>query len=280
MMAMVGPHKEILNEKELIEVRKNGGKIIQIFVSYSTSSSKLLYDLRKIHDLINKTELRIVVHSNYRINLAGPWTPDSWHVKLLIEEVKWSSMIGSFGVVVHIGARKEQTIEDAQNNFISSILHVLKITESSPSNILLETPAGQGTVIEYSLEGLAKINQRIVDVFPKKYSQRVKWCIDVCHIFAAGYDISKKKNGVKYLKMFDDLIGLDKLRLFHFSDNFFPLGSRRDRHMSIGEGEIGIDGYVPFIDCAKKLRIPIILETPSKYHKRELKLVSKLLEHS
>ena len=92
--------------------------------------------------------------------------------------------------------------------------------------------------------------------------KRIKFCIDTCHIWASGYDISNQVNVKKYFSLFDKLIGIDKIACIHFNDSKTRLNSHIDRHADIGYGYIPMSGLNAVINFAYKYKIPIILETP------------------
>ena len=87
-------------------------------------------------------------------------------------------------------------------------------------------------------------------------------CMDTCHIFAAGYPIIEPKDYRKTMKAFDDVVGLDRLRIIHMNDSKKEFGSRKDRHEHIGQGHIGLEGLRNFVNDRRLKRVPMILETP------------------
>jgi deoxyribonuclease-4 len=122
--------------------------------------------------------------------------------------------------------------------------------------VLLETTAGQGTCLGGTFEELAWLLERI------DYPERVGICVDTCHIFAAGYDFRTPEG---YAAVFDQLIdhvGLERIRAFHLNDSKGALGSHLDRHMAIGEGQIGLDGFRLLVNDARFAGLPMVLETP------------------
>lgn len=121
---------------------------------------------------------------------------------------------------------------------------------------VLETTAGQGTTIGYRFEHLRSIIDGVPD--PK----RMAVCIDTCHLFAAGYDISNEKGYEQTMKEFDDVIELDKLVAIHVNDSKKGLGSHVDRHEHIGKGAIGKEGFRCLMQDVRLKNVPKILETP------------------
>ena len=107
-------------------------------------------------------------------------------------------------------------------------------------------------------------------------SDKVGVCLDTCHIWDAGYDIVKDLDGV--LSEFDRIIGLNRLKAIHLNDSLNPLGSHKDRHACIGDGEIGLDALIHIINHPKLRTLPFILETPND-HEGYAKEIALLRSH-
>jgi deoxyribonuclease-4 len=233
--------------------RTNKYNLLQIFIT----RKKL--DTKKIKDHLMNNKILLVVHSNYKNNIAENWDESSWWIKNIIREIKITHELGGRYLVLHLGKRKNILLETAYNNMYSSLIYILNSTKKYDSvTILLETPSGQGTELCYRLDDLGYFFNKL-----KNYN-RIKICIDTCHIYAAGYDISNRSGFDDYLKKFDNLIGLDNFKLLHFNDSKYKLGSLKDRHENIGDGCIGLAGLLNFYDYCKKNKIPIVLETPDE----------------
>ncbi len=127
--------------------------------------------------------------------------------------------------------------------------------EDAP-RLLLETTAGQGSVVGSAFEEIGYIIERVKDRLP------IGICMDTCHSFAAGYDIRTGGAWKKTLEQFDQAIGLEHLHAFHLNDSVKELGSHRDRHASLGEGEIGLECFRYLMTHPKTREIPKYLETP------------------
>lgn len=122
--------------------------------------------------------------------------------------------------------------------------------------VLLETTAGSGTALGASFEEMAEI----IEAVPAQYRSRVGVCVDTCHIFAAGYDISNDYDAV--WTRFSNVVGYERLRMMHLNDSKTPLGSRRDRHELIAEGAIGESAFRRIMNDAHLARIAKVIETP------------------
>jgi len=246
-----------------------GGNIIQIFVSSNSDKEELL----QLKTKLEKNSMKCVIHSTYLANIAKKWDEYSWWIKALELELEIANEIGAIGVVIHFGKQLNLSLEEAYNNMYSCLIYLLdKTRKYNHIKIFLETTAGQGTELCYKLEDLAYFFKKFTKCVDKNIKDRVKICLDTCHIFAAGYNIKSKSYIKMYLDTFEELIGLKHIQLIHLNDSKCELGCRIDRHENIGEGKIGLVGLRIIFDYFRKLNIPIILETP-KNEKNEIKLL-------
>jgi deoxyribonuclease-4 len=126
------------------------------------------------------------------------------------------------------------------------------------AKIALETTAGQGSTLGYKFEQITEIIEQT------KQPERIKVCMDTCHIFAAGYDITTKEAYHKTISEFDRIIGLKRLAAIHFNDSKKGLGSRVDRHEHIGLGQIGEKAFGFFVRDKRFEKTPKLLETPKE----------------
>ena len=135
--------------------------------------------------------------------------------------------------------------------------------------MLLETMAGKGTEVGRSFEELAAIIDKV------QFSDKVGVCLDTCHVFDGGYDITERLDEV--LEQFDRLIGLEWLKAVHINDSKNPLGSRKDRHEKIGEGHIGL-AFRKIINHPALRTLPFYLETPNELdgYAREIAMLRDL----
>lgn len=121
--------------------------------------------------------------------------------------------------------------------------------------VLLETMSGKGSEVGSTFEELAEIIKGV------KYQDKIGVCMDTCHVFAAGYDIVHDLDGV--MNSFDKIIGLECLKAVHLNDSLMPYQSHKDRHAKIGEGLIGKEALIRFVNHPIIHELPIILETPN-----------------
>ena len=124
------------------------------------------------------------------------------------------------------------------------------------TRILLEHTAGQGTNLGYRFEHLASILERLDG------SPRVGVCLDTCHLLAAGYDLCSAEGYARTFLEFDQIVGLDRIAVFHLNDSKTPCGSRVDRHEHIGKGCLGLEPFRLLLNDPRFDRLPMLLETP------------------
>jgi len=253
---------------EVNRVKKMGCNLVQLFVDPFIRDKKI-YELFK-HEL-EKNKMHCVVHASYTINLANDWDEYSVWIKQLITEIEASHIIGAFGIVVHMGKQLNLLKEQAINNMYSSFLYIHnKTIKYKDVKIILETSTGQGSEMFFRLEDFAKFFKKFSHNKNGEIRDRVKICIDTCHIFSTGYDIRTKNTISMYLDTFEELIGIKHVALIHLNDTKTMLGSNIDRHQSLGKGYIGEKGLKMFAKFFIKLGVPIILETPPNYHQDEV----------
>ena len=148
----------------------------------------------------------------------------------------------------HVGQGTEKGIE-----MIADLLNRILKPEQT-TTVLLETMAGKGSEVGSRFEELAAIIDKV------ELKEKMGVCLDTCHISDAGYDIIGNPEGV--LDEFDRVIGLNRLKAIHVNDSLNPMGAHKDRHACVGEGQIGLDAIVKFINNPRIEGLPMILETP------------------
>jgi deoxyribonuclease-4 len=198
-----------------------------------------------------------LVHALYLVNLANP---DKEMYRKSVDTMR-STMdaacaIGADGVVFHIGSHLGAGFEKGLKRIVPALEQVLdRCTETTW--LLMENSAGTGGTIGRSIEELAVIFEAVGG------HERLGVCLDSCHLYASGVDVTDKKALDGALKELDKRIGLDRLRALHANDSKEPLGSNRDRHENIGDGLIG-EGLGVFLSHPKLQRLPVVLEVPGK----------------
>ncbi len=231
------------------ETHKSYGGKTNAFQLFLKSPQK--FSLSKLTDedaiatkaYVEENDLYIVSHSAYICNMGKPLDLNSFQVKMIVDDLITIERIGGLGTVIHVGKACELSQEQCLANMVTFTIQVLDKTPDNTSYFILETAAGQGTEACVTLEALAEYHKLI----PPKYHNRLRYCIDTCHIFAAGYDISTEEGALQYINKFDDLIGWKFVELIHFNDSKKPCKSKKDRHENIGNGFIMQD-YLATID--------------------------------
>ncbi len=193
-------------------------------------------------------------HAGYLINLAGTGDVHAKSLTAMADELIRAELMGIDYVVVHPGSHGARGLEEGIRRVADSLDRVLERT--GKTNILLETTAGQGSSIGHRFEQLAAI------IAASSFPGRIGVCLDTCHIFAAGYDISSQERYDEVIADFDAIIGLERLKLIHLNDSKRECGSRVDRHEHIGKGQIGRGGFRLLLHDRRLADVPMILETP------------------
>ena len=199
----------------------------------------------------------IIAHDSYLINLATSH-PDlkEKSINALIREMERCKALEIPSIVIHPGAHIEAGEETGIRNIADSLNTVFQRTEGWGVAIALETTAGQGTSIGYRFEHLRQIKNGV------RKKDRIKTCLDTCHLFAAGYDIRTSEGYHKVISDFDRTVGLDSVACLHVNDSKKGLGSRVDRHEQIGKGHIGISAFQLLMNDKRFKDVPRIIETP------------------
>lgn len=257
-------------------LKQDGGNLLQIFVSNPHGQGIKDRTDKEVNEIVaymNKYNMKLVFHAPYVLNFAKPFDPNKWWIKQLIKELILVSRMHAIGTVIHFGKAKEIPRDQALQNMFNSLVYILN-NSPTDSKIILETSSGQGTELGYTLDEFSAFYNR----FDIKEKERLGICIDTCHIFAAGYDISSKKKAKQYLKKFDEYIGLKYVALIQLNDSATPFDSHIDRHENLGKGFIGKEGINYFIEFAYKHKIPIVLETPFNENIDEIKYIKNVIK--
>jgi deoxyribonuclease IV len=244
-----------------LEAYNNGAKIVQFFVKKSPKNKMIYY---KLKDFLILNKIKCVIHASYTINLSNNWDKYSWWILEFIEEIKLAKILGAISIVVHLGKQMSLSKEESINNMYTSLLYIYHQTIEENIKILLETSSGQGTELCYELPDLALIYRKFSKHINPNIANRFGICLDTCHIFSAGYNIKNKKMREIYFSEFNELIGLQHIKLIHLNDSKVPCKSKVDRHENLDDGYIGIKALLIIVKVFEKHNIPIILETPYK----------------
>lgn len=262
-----------------------GINFFQIFITNPQQYNKARKnkeDLIKFKQKVQKHGQQFVIHGSFMLNFCNPCN-DYKHknaCKLLINDLNDSVHCGAIGVIVHMGKNVKKlglTEEQAIQNYVDGIKKVL--AESDPkSTLIFETGAGNkiGSEICTPIVELAALYHR----FTKKERKRIKFCIDTCHVYSAGYELSDKDAVNSFISLLDILLGWDNIIVIHLNNSEEPLNCHKDRHADLEHGWIETEGLKLFTQYCYKKRVPVCAETPLKLCKkeREVTLLKEWLE--
>jgi len=200
----------------------------------------------------------ILPHDSYLINLGHPETEGLEKSRAaFLDEMQRCEQLGLKLLNFHPGSHlKAISVDDC----LARIAESINITLSKTTGVcaVIENTAGQGSNVGNRFEEIAKIISMVDD------KTRVGVCIDTCHTFAAGYDLRTAEACQATFDEFDKVVGLNYLRAMHINDSMKPLGSKVDRHNSIGKGKIGVECFKWIMQQDMFDDIPLILETPDE----------------
>lgn len=215
----------------------------------------------------------IMPHDSYLINLGHPEEKQLRKSRnAFLDEMQRCEQLGIKLLNFHPGSHLNKiSVDECLKRNSESLNWTLDQTEGVTA--VIENTAGQGTNTGYKFEHLAEIIAGIED------KSRVGVCIDTCHAYAAGYDLSTEDGYHQMMEEFEQTVGFKYLRGMHLNDSKKELGSRVDRHDNIGEGEIGVDGFKFIMQDDRLDDIPMILETPNTERwPKEIELLYQLAE--
>lgn len=197
-----------------------------------------------------------MVHASYLINIASTSAETRKRSKdTLRKELERCAEIGVPHLVLHPGSHPSPKEGIAM---VSEGINEIFSQESSNVMILLENMAGQGNSLGSTFEQLSGLRKGI------KNKKRIGFCIDTCHLWAAGYDFSTKKGYTRVWDEFNSILGLEHLKAIHINDSKQKLDSHVDRHADIGKGTIGLEAFRLIMNDPKLAQVPKVLETPGK----------------
>jgi len=261
----IGAHISIAGgyHKALERIEIIGGNCLQIFsasprgwnrASINEEAKRLFVDGKKNHGIHE-----VFFHASYLINLAEEGRIGEESKKSLVAELNVASQLGISGSIVHTGSFKGNlpAVWDVSQDRKYSIL-INNINE-----VLGTTPKDTFLIIENA--GNKKIGQNldeIASIIRDVDNERLKVCLDTCHLYAAGYDLSTKEKMDEFFHEFETKIGLRRLVVFHMNDSRDPFNSGRDRHENIGKGTLSLEPFKLILNDERTRNLPFIIETP------------------
>jgi deoxyribonuclease-4 len=201
----------------------------------------------------------VVSHAGYLINLATTHPPlRELSLAAMGDEMDRAEALGLQGVVLHPGCYTSGSETTGLDLIADGLLGLLAARRRGKTMIILEHTAGQGTSLGATFEQIAYIIARMHD------HRRIGVCLDTCHLLASGYDIASPEGYEGTFTLFERLIGVDRLKVFHLNDSKRPLGSRIDRHEHIGQGSVGLEAFRRLVNDRRFEGLPMLLETPKE----------------
>ena len=212
-----------------------------------------------------------LAHAPYTLNAcAKDENIRRFALETMEDDLKRLSLIPGCMYNFHPGSHVQQGTERGIELIADALNRVLGKEQSTI--VLLETMAGKGSEVGRSFEELSRILERV------KLSDKLGVCLDTCHVWDGGYDIAGKLDQV--LEEFDKILGLERLKAVHLNDSLNILGSHKDRHAKIGQGEIGLAAFGRIINHPRLRDLPFYLETPNELegYQAEISMLRGLYE--
>ena len=256
-----------------------GAEAIQVFASnprgWAMPDANIEAD-KAFRQKAEELDIDVYVHAPFLINLGSP-TVGTYENSLASTaySLKRAKEIGALGTVIHTGsAVDEKHVQTAWKQINKGMMPILsKLKEEDPW-LLLEPTAGQGQSLVKKLDELTKYFDAL------EWHPKVGVCLDTCHVFAAGHDISVKGGMTQTLDLLVSIVGIERIKLIHTNDSMDVCGALKDRHQNLGEGEIGLKPFEELIGHPAVANAPLILETPGQEpeHGAEIALLKKMRE--
>lgn len=252
-----------------------GGDTFQFFSRNPRGSSVKVFDSRDLEEFeaVRKKEhmTLLLAHSPYTMNLAGTQERVyEFACQVLREDIERMNSIGIPYLNLHPGSHVGAGAKEGIRRIVEGINQA--VTGKETLMVLLETMSGKGSEVGWRFEELREI------IDGCKYPERMGVCMDLCHVYSAGYDIVGDLD--KVLNEFDRCIGLNLLKAVHLNDSMTDFGSRKDRHAPIGKGTIGFEAILRILRHPALENLPFYLETPldDEGHGKEIAMIKEMLE--
>ena len=255
----------------ITEIPTLGGTALQIYISikrgWKMGSRIRDDDLQTAIDILQATGIYVIVHGKllYNFARAGTWMNQN---RLLGTELQESARFGA-SLVIHQGKYLEMDQMLSRQNYVENLTEIVDQNPTLTNYLVLENSSHQGTEMGYTLTDLVLIDQ----MFPERVRLRIKYCLDLCHVFVSGeLDMRDPVQVRSWLTRFNQELGLKRLEVVHFNDSSEPFGSQHDHHADLMSGFIGnpllggsTHGYQELIRILSEYDIPLIMETSGEY---------------
>jgi deoxyribonuclease IV len=261
---LLGAHEGIAGgvSTAFARAEEDGAECLQIFTRNARGwAAKPLEadEVARFRAEARRTGLPAAAHASYLINAAAG-DPEirrkSWAG--LADELARCGQLGLFALIFHPGSNPDEA-----EGLRLAAEGMAQALEAAPGKVklLIETTAGQGSSLGHTFEQLAAIRGAI----PANLRRRTGVCVDTCHLFSAGYDLTTDEGYEATIARLDETLGLGLVHAFHLNDSKKALGSRVDRHEHIGEGTLGLSPFRRLVNDQRFARTPGFLETDLRY---------------
>ncbi len=263
-----------------INARKIGAKAFALFTKNQRQWVAKPLDektIAKFKEELEKSEIlpkHVLPHDSYLINLGHP-DPEKREKSLnaFIDELKRCEQLGLDRLNFHPGSHLKLISEDDCLELISESMNEA-LRQTKGVKLVVENTAGQGSNMGYKMEHLGFLMNNSID------KARIGVCIDTCHLFVSGYDFRSEKTYNETMEKFAKIVGFEYLMGMHLNDSKPDLGSKVDRHHSIGEGKLGLDAFKFIMNDKRIDDIPMVLETiDDTIWAQEIELLYSLVEN-
>jgi deoxyribonuclease-4 len=258
---LIGAHVSTAGglERAVERAEERGAETMQIFNQSPRMWRPTRYsdeDFAAFRKRLAKSPVKSVyIHAVYLINVASDdKAVCRKSLESLTHALQIGDAIGALGVIVHPGSARGQAPAPTFKRLGKAMAAALDASESCP--LLFENTAGAGFTIGRTFEELA----RVIEV--SGAGKRIGVCLDSCHLLASGYEVRDGDAFEEVVDEYDRIVGLDQLRALHLNDSAVALGTNRDRHANLGEGELGEEGIRVFLGERRFKGLPVLIEVP------------------
>lgn len=265
-----------LKSKGLAYAERIGAEVVQVFVANPRGWAVPADDLDgddQFRSACAERGIRVFVHAPYLCNFGSPTELTRERSAAAVRHsLRRGARIGASGVVVHAGSAVDVGHRDLALKMMRELLLPLLDEGDGLPLLLIEPTAGGGQSLAATVSDLAPVFDAL------EWHPRLGVCFDTCHAFAAGHDVAAPGGMRRTLNQLARAVGRDRLHLVHANDSKDPLGSGRDRHTNIGDGEIGVEPFVELFRHPAVRGVPVVVETPGdpERHRAELAMLRAL----
>ncbi len=262
-MKYIGAHVSAAGgvENAPLNARQIGARAFALFTKNQRQwvarplTEKSINAFKENLDKVGIAPEQVLPHDSYLINLGhAEKEPLQKSRNAFLDELQRCEQLGLPLLNFHPGAHLNKHSEEQSLDVVADSIN-WALEQTSGVTAVIENTAGQGTTLGYRFEHLAQIIDKVED------KSRVGVCLDTCHTFTAGYDLRTVKACEETFEQFEHIVGFNYLRAMHLNDSKPELGSRVDRHESLGKGKIGLECFRYLMNDARFEDIPMVLET-------------------